>query len=308
MENQIIGHKKVIDFLNKSIQKNKISHAYLFEGPERVGKKLVATKFALAVQSRERITPDFFSVRDRTSEMNPDLLTISPEKGESVSITQIRELQNQLGLFPHSKKYKVAIIDNAEAMTVEAANSLLKTLENPSATTIIILVVSSGENILPTIRSRCQTIKFPIPSAKELKYFLKDFRKSDQEMEELIIFSRQRPGIIMELLNNREFFEQQKKDSEKFFEIINSGIVEKIDYAEEISKEEFGKIENILNLWMVILRGSFLDCYKESSENKNLKRKISVIIKEIQRGKSSIIKKRANARLVLENLLLEIEN
>jgi len=304
MENQIIGHKKVIDFLNKSIQKNKISHAYLFEGPEQIGKKLVAMEFALAVQNREKVISSLSSARERTSEMNPDLLVINPEKGESVSIAQIRELQNQLSLFPHSKKYKVAIIDNAEVMTVEAANSLLKTLENPSATTIIILVVSSSEGVLPTIRSRCQTIKFPIPSARELKYFLKDCRKSDREIEELINFSRQRPGVIMELLNNKEFFEQQKKDSEKFSKIINSGITEKINYAEEISKEEFGRIENILNLWMVILRSSFLDCYKESSGNKNLKRRISGIIKEIQRSKSLILKKKANARLVLENLLI----
>ena len=307
MSNQIIGHKKVIDFLNRSIQKNKISHAYLFEGPERIGKKMAALEFVKAVQDYKKTTPDPSLLR-RGLEANPDLLVISPEKGESINIAQIRELQSQLSLSPHSKKYKIAIIDNAEAMTREAANSLLKTLEEPSATTIIILVVSSGENILPTIRSRCQTIKFLIPSAKELKDFLKGYNKSDKEAEQLINFSCRRPGVIIDLLNNQELFEQQKNDFERFSKIINSGIFEKMGYAEEISKEELGRIESVLNLWTVFLRNSFLNCYGEDGGSKNLKHKITGFIKEIQKGKSLILKKKANARLVLENLLLDIGN
>ena len=307
MSNQIIGHKKNIDFLNKSIQRNKISHAYLFEGPERIGKKMVALEFARAVQEKGETSLSPPLVRGG-SETNPDLLIVNSEKGESVSIGQIRELQSQLGLFPHSKKYKVAIIDGAEAMTREAANSLLKTLEEPSATTIIILIVSSGENILPTIRSRCQTMKFLIPSTKELKDFLKGYNKSEEEEEQLINFSCRRPGAIINLLNDQELFEQQKNDFEKFSKIINSGIFEKMGYAEEISKEEFGRIESVLNLWTVFLRNSFLNCYDEDGGNKNLKQKITGIIKEIQKGKGLILKKKANAKLVLENILVEIGN
>ena len=315
MSNQIIGHKKVINFLNRSIQKNKISHAYLFEGPERIGKKMAALEFVKAVQDYKKTTPDPSLPRRGIGEIppllkgeinkaNPDLLVISPEKGESINIAQIRELQSRLSLSPHSKKYKIAIIDNAEAMTREAANSLLKTLEEPSATTIIILVVSSGENILPTIRSRCQTIKFLIPSTEELRSFLKSYQKSDQEIEQLISFSCQKPGVIINLLNDQRLFERQKNDFEKFSKIINSGIFEKMNYAEEISKEELERIESVLNLWTVFLRNSFLNCYSEDGGGKNLKHKITGFIKEIQKGKSLILKKKANAKLVLENLLI----
>ncbi len=315
MENQIIGHKKIIDFLNRGIRKNKISHAYLFEGSERIGKKLVALEFARAIQDKGETTPNLSSLRKginktipfskkEINEANPDLLIVNSEKGESISIGRIRELQSQLSLFPYSKKYKVAIIDGAEAMTREAANSLLKTLEEPSVTTVIILIVSSGENILPTIRSRCQTIKFLVPSVKELEDFLKERQKSDRETKQLIDFSCQRPGMIMDLLNNQELFEQQKRDFEKFSKMINSGIFEKMNYAEEISREEFGRMESVLDLWTVFLRNSFLNCYGEGGGNKNLKQKITGIIKEIQKGKKLILKKKANARMVLENLLI----
>ena len=304
MSRQIIGHKKNIDFLNKSVQRNKISHAYLFEGPERIGKKLVALEFAGAIQDYEEITLNPSLPKGEISGANPDLLIINSEKGESINIAQIRELQSRLSLFPYSKKYKVAIIDNAETMTNEAANSLLKTLEEPSATTVIILVASSADKILPTIKSRCQTVKFLIPSREELENFLKSRQKSDQEIEQLINFSRRKTGIIIELLNNRELFEQQKKDFEKFSKVINSEIAEKMSYAEEISKEDFSRIENVLNLWTVILRNSFLDCYSGNGGSKNLKQKIARVIKEIQKGKSLILKKKANAKLVLENLLI----
>ena len=174
----------------------------------------------------------------------------------------------------------------------------------PSATTIIILIASSGENILPTIKSRCQTIKFLIPARKEVKDFLKDCNKSGEEIERLIDFSCQKPGAIIKLLNNQELFDRQKNDFEKFSQTVNSGIFEKMNYAEEISKEDFGRVEDILNLWIVILRNSFLNCYKENGGNKNLKRRISGIIKEIQRGKNLILKKKANQKLVLENILI----
>ncbi len=306
MEKQIIGHKKSINFLNKSIEKNRISHAYLFEGPEQIGKKLVALKFAQAVQD-ENIISGKYSSRDidpeEINKTNHDLIILSPEKGESITIAQIREFQGRLNLFPYSKKYKVAIIDNAEAMTVEAANSLLKTLEEPSLTTIIILITSSAEDILPTIKSRCQLVKFSASSKEELKDFLKNCRKSDEEIEQLINFSCHKAGIIMELLNDQDLFEQRKSDFKKFFQIINSGANEKMNYAEEISKESLERIKNILDLWIIVLRNNLLNCCEKGEP---FSQKIVAVIKEIQKGQNLILKKKANTKLVLENLLLEM--
>jgi len=323
MSNQIIGHKKVIDFLNKSVQGDKTSHAYLFEGPERIGKKLVALEFAEALQNQgetfsntclARATPpgsplvgggirEAVSLSSGESKINPDLIVLDSEKGESIVVAQIRELQSRLSLFPYSKKRKVAIINRAEAMTEEAANSLLKTLEEPSLTTAIILITSLAGNILPTIKSRCQQVKFLIPSEEELKVFLKDRREDDERIKQLISLSCQRPGIMMKLLDSREFFERRKKDFEKFSRAAGGEIIEKMNYAEEISGKDPGEIENILDLWLVVLRNSFLNCYK-NKQSKILKQKIIKAIKAVREGKSLILNKKANPKLVLENILI----
>jgi DNA polymerase-3 subunit delta' len=142
----IYGHKKQIEFLGKSIESGSLSHAYIFSGPSFVGKKTVAREFAKNL------------LESGPGNFHPDFLEVTND--EAIKIDQVRELIYKLSLRPYSAKYKVALIDNAETMTVEAQNALLKVLEEPKSYTIIILVTSNTGKLLRTISSRAQKINF----------------------------------------------------------------------------------------------------------------------------------------------------
>lgn len=147
----LIGHKKQWDFLKKKVELGQLSHAYLFVGAEGIGKKTFALEFA------ESIGCKF-----------PDLLVVSEANkkdskfgdGGEIKISQIREIQNFLAYKSYNGGYKIVIVDDAEKMNVEAQNCFLKTLEEPKGQTLLILVTSKPDMMLPTIASRCQVIKF----------------------------------------------------------------------------------------------------------------------------------------------------
>lgn len=143
-EHTMPAGRQVINYLKKSIEKSRISHAYLFEGPERSEKKEVALWFAKSLGCR-----------------NPDItqITVLEDKKEII-IEQIRELRRYLGLSPHSSPYKVAIVYDAEKMNSEAANAFLKTLEEPKGNAVLILITSTLSALPDTIISRCEEIKF----------------------------------------------------------------------------------------------------------------------------------------------------
>ncbi|MCL6583506.1 MAG: DNA polymerase III subunit delta' [bacterium] len=165
---QIVGQERAIRFLQASLLKGTVSHAYLFTGPDGVGKRLTAFGLAKAVNCLER-NGDFCgqcdSCRRIEQRTHPDLFLIEPEaEGARLKIEQVRELQAAVGYRPYLARRAVCIIDQAERMTEAAANSMLKTLEEPPAAMLIVMVTASLERILPTIRSRCQVVRFsPLP-------------------------------------------------------------------------------------------------------------------------------------------------
>jgi len=147
MDSTIIGHKKQLEFLDNAREREKLAHAYIFAGPEGVGKKMVARKLALELLGQ--VAGD---------QMHPDLIEVDGVNG--IKIEQIRELVYKLSLKPYSSQHKVAIINDAHEMTTEAANGLLKSLEEPKPNTIIILITSNAYKLPKTILSRSQKINF----------------------------------------------------------------------------------------------------------------------------------------------------
>jgi len=161
---RIIGHQKIINYLDRSIEKDKISQAYLFCGPAHLG------KFSLALEFAKKVTGEL------DKKINPDIIIISPETGEKdgkikkkdIKIEKIRELQQALSLSAYFGKYKVAIIDEAEKLTNASQNALLKTLEEPPQKTVIILITENVDKIIPTVKSRCVIKKFGLAKKKEI--------------------------------------------------------------------------------------------------------------------------------------------
>ncbi len=158
----IIGHKRPLRILERMIREGRIPHALLFEGPEGIGKKKVALWFLEALNCRK--APGEGCGRCEQCERiqrlsHPDLYLLTPE-GESIKIEQIREASNILRFRPLEGRWKALVVEDAERMTPEASNAFLKTLEEPTPWTLIILIAQSADSLLPTVRSRCQKIRF----------------------------------------------------------------------------------------------------------------------------------------------------
>lgn len=181
---RIIGHDAVQSYLVRSILQDKVSHAYLFVGPSGIGKSLVAREFARALNCQSPREPkssmpllsdvacgECQSCRKMDSQNHPDFRVIAPD-GMSIKIDQVREMQSEIGYQPYEGKWKVFVIDEADKMTEPAQNSLLKVVEEPPSRSVIILLSATAGELLDTVVSRCQQVRFKrIPTA-EVEEFL----------------------------------------------------------------------------------------------------------------------------------------
>jgi len=242
-----VGNKKTFDFLNKSLEKETVNHAYLFSGPEQVGKFTLAKMFGRAIiLSLKQI--EFVDAIDPTASL--DLLVLEPEVEEKKGITKrkaiptekIRDVQQELSLYPYHGKKKVLVINDAHMLTTGAQNALLKTLEEPASTSMIILVTHEQGRLLPTIVSRCQKLNFSLVADEQMRA---DFGAD----KELIFFSMGRPGRLKNLLADpsQKIFQ---RDAERELKIVISGTInEKLKLAEELSKNIVTAMEK-MTLWM----------------------------------------------------------
>lgn len=176
----LIGQARAIRFLHRALMTGRIAHAYLFTGPAGVGKRAAALAFAQALncdmKQRSADSCQLTAAQDGCGNCrvcrniangrHPDVQVIEPD-GATVKIEQIRALEADAVLAPYEAKWKVFILDRAERMTEQAANAILKTLEEPSSGTVFILLTSTVSAMLPTIVSRCQTVTFsPLPNGQ----------------------------------------------------------------------------------------------------------------------------------------------
>ena len=201
----IIGQEFAKKYLGNSIAKNKVNHAYMFEGIEGIGKKKFSEEFSKILLEIESL------------ENSPDLINIHPD-GNSIKIAQIRKLQTDIIIKPH-KKYKIYIINQAEKMTVEAQNALLKTLEEPPEYAIMILITSNKAALLDTIKSRCETIKFLPISLIDLKKYLVQNGVEEQRAQLLATFSRGSIEKALELSESADFA-LMREDIQMYIETI----------------------------------------------------------------------------------------
>lgn len=166
---EIVGHKQAVRMLNKAVSSGRVAHAYLFAGPAGVGKETTAISFARALLCSYPVEGDACGscrdCRQLCSGNHPDFYLVEPS-GLSIRIEQVREIQRRIPYRSYQGGRKICLIRQAEAMTAEAANCILKTLEEPPEGTVFILLSARSQVLLPTILSRCQTIYFralPVP-------------------------------------------------------------------------------------------------------------------------------------------------
>jgi DNA polymerase-3 subunit delta' len=210
---RILGQDQPKRIIQNALQNNSVAHAYLFYGQESIGKKLTAIEFAKAlnceVSGPQDNCDDCSSCRKINQRIHPDFFLLEPGKSSPsgrealIKVEEVRELQKKLSYLPYEGKTKVAIIDGAESMNPQAANSFLKTLEEPPSATVLILITPNPYRLLPTIVSRCQGVKFHPLTSEEVKQILKQTQESgtgDIDAEELALRALRSKGQIKRAL------------------------------------------------------------------------------------------------------------
>ncbi len=200
----VIGHDRIIGLLQREILAP--AHAYLFAGPSNVGKATVANRFAGALLCEQGGHHDrrCSSCRRSASGNHPDLIVVEPEGRAGLSVDQARTTVAHAPMSPVEAKRKVFVIDEAGSMSEQAANALLKTLEEPTPTTVFVLVVESEDDLPATIASRCRMVQFGRVREEELIDALIGMGLAPDQAGEAARISGGRPGLALGLATNQD--------------------------------------------------------------------------------------------------------
>lgn len=234
MFENIIGNESIKNTLEKSIKTNQITHSYLMIGIPGIGKKLLAKEYAKVILDSNDIIN------------NPDFLCIEPD-GNSIKIEQIRNLQKEIQEKPIISNKKVYIIDDADLMTKEAQNCLLKTLEEPPEFAVILLIGSNENAFLPTIKSRCMILHFNRLSDSEIKSYLQEQYNELNVTQSMLDIAG---GSIGRAINLKD----KQEDYSEVEEIINNldkkDLIDIVQASEILykSKEDINDILDYINI------------------------------------------------------------
>lgn len=246
---QVVGHSTVVDRLSRAVTDRAPAHAYLFAGPPHVGKMTVAALFAQALLCEQANGPCGTCAHCLLWQAgnHPDYLVLP--RTETLTIAQVRDLRHQLRLRPHSAKWRVGIIPDAQRLGIPAQNALLKLLEEPPASTVLILTAPSGDALLSTTTSRCQIITFHLPAADELRVALKD---QGNEAEQAILASGRRPGLALRLLEDKQGLADRQDWERQLMALVDAGTVARLKMAHDLAADE--QLPAILDYWLALHR------------------------------------------------------
>lgn len=184
----IIGHEQIISHMKNSILQDKVSHAYVLVGEAGAGKKTLANIYAMALQCEKggdvpcKICD---SCKKANSKNHPDIIYVEHEKSGSISVEEIRsQAVDDVAIRPYSGRYKIYVISDADKMTPQAQNALLKTIEEPPAYAVFLLLTVNADALLPTIQSRCVRLDVrPISDAQVKRYLVENMHVPDYEAD-----------------------------------------------------------------------------------------------------------------------------
>ena len=235
---QILGHDRQKGILRRALANGRLAHAYLFSGPDGIGKRLMALALARAIVCHEqRGCGHCQACRKIDHQNHPDLHILEPD-GSSIKIEQIRAFQRELNLKPLESPRKICLIEQADAMTVGAANALLKTLEEPRGDTLLMLLSSQPNRLLETIRSRCQPLPFTRHPNSRIQAELE--KQLGIESTESHILAALSEGSFKKAFGkDRELYLEQRRELLKTLTGLSSGsILPILDFAERLAADK----------------------------------------------------------------------
>lgn len=318
----IVGHDRQVTILKRALANNALAHAYLFSGESGIGKRMTAVALAAAVNCGTGGTDggcgECPSCRRVASGGHPDVHYIVPD-GEEIKIDQIRQVQGDLALKPFEGLKKTLIVDSAERMNQASANAFLKTLEEPPGDALIILITSMPQSLLPTIRSRCQEIRFqPLPRRTLAQALMQKRALPEGDARFLAALAQGSMGRGLEMNS-----EQEQAERDQFAVLwaelprMTSGEV--LALAESYAKDR-ERFDRMLAIGAECLRDALV--YRETGEDRLLvqagaetryrqweeRRPVQGMLAdfELLTASRNLLDRRVSAQLIAENLLFRL--
>lgn len=320
----LIGHEWAVKMLQGQLARDQLNHAFLITGPQGIGRRTLALRLAQAVNCTYPPEPGVACQSCRSCQQigrmqHPDLSIVQAEQvGGTLKVDQVRELQRSLSLAPYEARYKVAILLRFEEAHLSAANALLKTLEEPPDSALLLLTAESAENLLETIVSRCEVLRLRPLTVLQVQAGLQQRWDLNEEDARLLAhISNGRLGFAVQLHQDVDFMEQRREWLEALVRLLSYGRVDRFHFAEKASKDR-AALRLMLTIWLTFWRDVLLvvSAAKIPLTNLDFEHEIREIASGLNLATSQIIVARiedlitavdanANTRLVLEVLMIE---
>ena len=323
----VVGHKNIIQYIGNAVKTDKVSHAYIMNGEKGAGKKLLANLFAMSLQCQNReedgdACGKCQSCKQALNQNQPDIIKVTHEKPNTISIDDIREqVNNDIVIKPYSSRYKIYIIADADMMSVQAQNAILKTIEEPPEYAVIMLLTENAETLLPTIRSRCVMLKLRnIKDQLVKKYLMEQMQVPDYKADVCVAFAQGNMGKAI-MLATSEHFNEIKEEAVHLLRNINDlDLNELIEAVKRCMsyKLEITDYMDVIAVWyrdVLIYKATrnvdrvvFSDQLKYIKEraSKSSYEGIEIILDALEKAKSRL-KANVNFELTMELLLLTIK-
>ena len=265
----LLGHEWAVDMLRQHAAHDEIRHAYLFCGPPGLGRRTLALRLAQALNCTKPLAPGVpcglcRDCKQIEAMQHPDMNVIQavdgdnqPKEGGTLKVDQIREVQRSLSLKPYQAKYRVALFLRFQEANDNAANALLKTLEEAPAHAILLLTADTPEQLLPTINSRCEILRLrPLPIEAVTADLI--YRGVDEERARLLAhISGGRPGYARRLVDDVPLLEKRDERLNDLQTLLPAARVEKFSYADKLSKDK-DAMRQAITIWLSYWRDVML--------------------------------------------------
>lgn len=254
----IIGHEQIIEHLQNAIRMDKISHAYILNGPAESGKMMLAEAFAMTLQCEKGESEPCLlcrSCKQAVDHNQPDIIYVTHEKPNTIGVDDIRkQLNNDIVIKPYSSRYKIYIVDEAEKMNQQAQNALLKTIEEPPAYAVILLLTTNADSFLPTILSRCITLNLKAVKDSEIKaYLMKTYQIPDYQADVCTAFAQGNVGKAVKLASSESFNELKASTLQLMKRLDDIELYEMTAAVKQISEYKL-EINDYFDLMMIWFR------------------------------------------------------
>lgn len=321
----VVGHKDILKYISSAVENNRVSHAYILNGERGSGKKMLANLFAMTLLCEtgdNEPCGKCHSCKQAESGNHPDIIRVTHEKPNSISVDDIRtQVNNTVDIKPYQGPYKVYIIPQADMMTPQAQNAILKTIEEPPSYAVFLLLTENVETLLPTINSRCVMLKLRnIKDTLIKKYLMENLEIPDYKADMCTAFAQGNMGRAIMLANSDHFNEIREEAVQLLKHINEMELNEIVAAVKNISVYKL-EITDYLDIIMIWYRDVLL--YKATKEidkvvfkdqlqsikeqaRKSSYEGIELILESLEKAKARL-KANVNFDLVMELLFLTIK-